>query len=500
MTDMKIYKLFLLLATVTLAAGSCFDNNDDVDYNSSYNKVTLSDPLAGDVEMVVDQFSVLNLTPTISQSHITGESNLEFKWTFRQFDEPRNPGDIYDLAETRNLSEEISAAVGKHRIVYSVTDKTTNVTTFLYYQIRVIGVLTEGWTLLEETPQGGDISMVLPTGTVYHNVYSTRNGSYMDTPRSLAFINFNTYKRLLALTATQGIECSLDDFSKVSEFESWFISSTAPTGSNVNPRIIRGITSSWIGMINNDKFHVRIAGGFPEPYGYGGYLTAPIDADGYSRDYRLAPFLLRTSSTYSGPLQIMYDNLHKRFMYGFNSGLIPSLGHYPYSPGEDEWNPSNVGMTMRHMDESRVAYQHNAVLQDDAGDLYLLVCDGTAVVTAANRFPKTKTLLPATLKGFTVAMSSKSLDHMYFVVGNKIYRYDIPAEQLYEEYTFAANENPTVIKSTSTGGSETLYIATYNGSEGKLYAFDMLATGAMPSSHTKVDGGFSKIVDLVYKQ
>lgn len=484
---------------MALTTTGCFDNNDNVSYNN-YNKVTLSDIKAGNVEIVVDQFAVLNLTPTIVQSHADDESNLEYKWTYRQYDLPLDDGEIYFLADTRNLSEVITAKVGKHRIVYSVTDKTTNITTFLYYQIKVVGILTEGWTLLQEIPQGGDISMVLPTGTVYHNIYSARNGSYLDMPRSLAFLNFSGYKRLLALTATQGIECSLDDFTKVSEFASWFISGTEPTAAETDIQIIKGFAANFTGMINKNKYHVRMTGGFPEPYGYGGYIIAPADPDGFSRDYELAPFILRTSSTYGGPLQILYDNMQKRFMYGWLSGLIPSLGKYPYEAGTDEWNPNDVGLTMLYMDESRTPYQHNAVMSDNAGYLYLLEFDGSAIVTAANRFPKTKTALPAILKGFTTAMSSKRLDHIYFAVGNKIYRYDVPAEQLYDQYTFAAGENPTVIKSTSTGGSETLQIATYNGTAGKLYYFDLQSTGAMPTEPTKTFDGFGKVIDMVYKQ
>ncbi len=505
---MKKIRIAFLLAAVLFSATGCFNDTDKVGYRT-INEITLSDARAGEV-IVLDRFATLTLTPTITQTLAGSESNLEFNWKIRENTEPRDSYPYYDLGNSRNLDAPIDAAVGVHRIVYSVHDKSTGVSQYMYYDIKVVGEYTEGWAILEETPQGGDLAMILPTGRVQRNIYSRENGGYLETPCvSLAIPNFGEYlHKMLVFTATQGLETSLEEFTRLSDMPEWFVAGTEPAPADVKPEIYQSFMYGWRGLINKGQYHVQIMGGFPgDPY-FGGGLPAPEDPDGLRRDYYLAPFIGRGAASYStaSPAQFVYDNLHKRFMYGYLNGLTVALQYYP-SDGANAWNPSDVGMTMLHLDESNTEYMHNAVMQDAAGDIWLLRCNGIAAVTTSNipaaarhnRFANSVAPLPAVLKGFSKAVSSRRLDHMYFAVGNKIYHFDVPGNLYSEEYTFGPNEKPVVLRTVLSGGAETLYVATYDGTQGRVYYFPLQATGKLPAAYSEKFEGFGKIVDMKYK-
>ncbi len=277
--------LFLPLAAMLCLAG-CFDNNDKVDYRS-INVVEVSDPMSeGSAEeaIVVEMFTTLQLTPTIAQTIAKDESNLEYKWIMHENRSTLDYSQWIDLGTERNLNMEITAATGPHKILYTVTDRDTGVETYLQYDIRVVGTLTEGWVILEETSQGGDMSMIKPTGELVREIYSKPNGGHLPTPCYQMQItdNYGT-KSFFVLTDGEGAECSWIDFLKISDMPAWFVPGMAPDV--INPQAMHvNSSASWRGLINDGRFHVRVSGGFPGTPGFGPSLPAPMDNDGSWRE------------------------------------------------------------------------------------------------------------------------------------------------------------------------------------------------------------------------
>lgn len=494
------YKLFIL-AVLLFGATSCFDSSDSVDWRT-INRVVLSDPKAGEAErIVIDRFEVLNLTPQITQSQAADNSNLEYKWTIRENTSTINPYDYYDLAETPALNVAIDAKVGVHKIIFSVTDKLTGVSEYLYYDIEVIGEYTRGWTILEELPGGGDIAMILPTGRVARNIYSGENGEYLETPcRSLTVSNLASMKKVFVLTATQGVECSLEEFTRISEFADWFVPGTEPAAEDIKPALYTYTYYLYGGMINNGQYHARVGGGFPGDPAFGGAIPAPVEADGFRREYRAAPFIVGSDAYSNSSMQTIYDNLHKRFLHLSMDGLTLCLKSYPYDPA-DPWNPQDTGMTLSYMDAASVANIFNALMYDDNNDLYVLKFDNRATITTGVSFAQSIAAAPAVLNGFGAAVSSKVLDHMYVAVGNRLYHYDVPAGSATLGYTFAANEVPVCLRTLNDSGKETLYVATHDGTQGRVYYFPLEATGALSGgTYSERFEGFGKIVDMQYKE
>ncbi|MCH5686069.1 hypothetical protein LWM68_18525 [Niabella sp. W65] len=55
------------------------------------------------------------------------------------------------------------------------------------------------------------------------------------------------------------------------------------------------------------------------------------------------------------------------------------------------------------------------------------------------------------------------------------------------------------LKAVSGTGQQRLVVATWNGSEGKVYFFNVSAVGDLGGSYTHVFNGFNKIIDFAYK-
>lgn len=191
--------LLLLSAMVMITLTGCLDNNDDVDYRT-INVVTVSDPVSVESEneaLVVEMFTTFQLTPTISQSIAESESNLEYKWVMHENKSSLDYSQWIDLSTERNLNVEITAATGPYKIMYTVTDKNTGVSAYLQYDIRVIGSLSEGWFILEETAEGGDMAMIKPSGELAREIYSKPNGTHLPTPcHSMVITNYYGTKSL----------------------------------------------------------------------------------------------------------------------------------------------------------------------------------------------------------------------------------------------------------------------------------------------------------------
>lgn len=498
---MKLQAL-LYIAAITVLSG-CANYTDEVTFKD-VNEITLSDVKAGEEAsklITIDRFANLVLTPTVTQSKAKDDTNLTFEWKIRENTVAQNPYPYYELGTSKSLDAPVNVAVGIHRVIYTVTDKLTGMSKFMYYNVKVIGEYSEGWTILEETADGGDISMILPTKKIVRNIYSKENGEFLQTPCvSLSVATLADPKKLFILTQNKGVEVSYQEYTKLTDFENWFVSGTAPTGADVKPQLYKFTTRMYAGMINNDKFHARIGGGFPGDPAFGGAIPAPVEADGFRKDYFVAKFIV---GGFSSVYQIIYDNLQKRFMYLTLDGLTPCLKYFAlYDSSKDAFDSRNTGMEMLYMDDSNVQYIHNALMRDDDGNLFIMKFNSRAINDQTVRFPISSHLAPSALKNFTTAVSSKLLDHMYVAVGNRIYHYDIPAGSVSNDhYQFASvNEQIVSMQTINVEGVETLYVATNNNNVGTVYYFPLEPSGEiLNNNYSEKFEGFGKIVDFKYK-
>ena len=477
------------------------------------NKVDLSDPKTGAV-ISVFQGERLNLKPTLSQSMKNNMDDLSFNWSVYD----NSPTSTYvtprsTISEDYELNYVIDGetfTLGQNYLLrLTVTEKSTGLSSFLNYRLLIANKYGTGWVVLEDKAGKGDLSFVFPDNTVEHGIYTDRNTTVLTNPRKIEIVPFSitddisaSGKRMYILA--DGGSQEYNFLTMVKKFDYSFLFFSAPPV--IKPTVMNftsgDINSANRGAIlgiaiNNGKAHSNLVGGFPGVKKWGDIALTPNG----TQNYNLAPFA-SGGATYPA---VVYDNTSKRFFYirGYSpTPVAGSLEAFPSAASSvDAFDMNNVGMTMLFQDSADVVKTINAVMKSDDNQLYLLKYK-TESVSSAPIITLSKTLMNAPgFLNYTAAAGSTSTPHIYYGTANRIIKYETSSNTPVDAYTFAAGEQVTAIKYakySSDRSGPRLVVATWNGTEGKVYFFTINAVGDI-GSFTNTFGGFSKIVDLAYK-
>ncbi|HTG57541.1 MAG TPA: hypothetical protein VL943_14790, partial [Niabella sp.] len=102
----------------------------------------------------------------------------------------------------------------------------------------------------------------------------------------------------------------------------------------------------------------------------------------------------------------------------------------------------------------------------------------------------------------TALASSTLTPHIFYAVGNKLHKYETTSNVSSEVFNLPAGETVTqmdYVRAAAGTGLQRLVVATWNGTEGKVYYFNISSVGDLGSNYTQVFNGFKKIIDFVYK-
>lgn len=506
----------LLLLIASLSACTKDDSNKGMEL---VNSVTLSDPKTKSL-ITIFQGDTLKLKPELSQSLQDDKSELEFSWlvynnnTATSLAAPR--AIISNEYELKYPVKSDPFVLGEPYVVrLKVTNKATGISYYINYNVLIGNKYSVGWLVLEDKDGKGDMSFVFPDSTTEHGIYTDRNKTTITGPRKLEITPFSVGddisaagKRMYILAQSGSQEYNYLTMVKKFDYGYEFFSAPAIENPQVmtwtSQYLYNGVRQAALGVvINNNKAHSNLVGGFPGIKKWG---DVALNSQG-SNDYSLAPYVVG-GPTYPA---ILYDNKAKRFYHirAYNpSPVAGSLEPFP-SGGtagvSTVFEMNNVGMTMLFQDSADVVHEYNAVMKNDNNEAYLLRYK-TINTTEAPNITLVKTLMNAPgILTFTAAAGSTSTPHIYYGNDNKISRYETSSNSVVETYSFPAGEQVTAIKYAKYTPKDTnpvkkarLVVATWNGTEGKLYYFTISSTGSM-DSYTNVFKGFSKIVDVAYK-
>jgi len=477
------------------------------------NKVGLSDPKTATV-INVFQGELLNLKPTLSQSMKNNMDDLSFKWAVydnsptSSFVMPRfTIGEEYELKYV--VSGEDFTLGQNYLLRLTVTEKSTGLASFLNYRLLIANKYGTGWVVLEDKAGKGDLSFVFPDYTVEHGIYTDRNTTVLTNPKKIEIVPFSitedisaSGKRMYILA--DGGSQEYNFLTMVKKFDYSFLFFSAPPV--IKPSVMNFTSgtlnsasrSAILGIaINNGKAHSNLVGGFPGVKKWGDIALTPAG----TQNYELAPFA-SGGATYPA---VVYDNTSKRFFYirGYSpTPVAGSLEAFPAAASStDAFDMNDVGMTMLFQDSADVVKTINAVMKSADNQPYLFKYK-TESTTSAPIITLSKRQMNAPgFLNYTAAASSTSTPHIYYSTANKILKYETSSNTTAEVYSFPASEQVTAIKYAKYSSDRTgarLVVATWNGTEGKLYFFTINNVGDLGSaSHTFT--GFSKIVDVAYK-
>ncbi len=505
---MKIdYKKFIPALTLLIAIVSvgCYKDQGNYDYKD-INELTVTDVRAAQ-RIFVNPDDSLRLNPTVSQT--IPSDDLSYAW-YMYNNSPQSsyvlPRDT--IARTQHLAFRVTGdlfVLGEnYRVTLKVTDNKTGISAFRQYDVTVANKYAQGWMLLEEKGAGADLSMILPDNRVEHNLYSLLNpNAPLGKPISITATNFDitddlstSGRRIYIQTENDAIELSSLTMAKKFDIGYLFFA---------RPRVVKPTYIGWAGLlsganlsqrmgvaINNGLVHTNMVGGFPGIKKWGEAIVNPQGV----YDYDIAPYLAG-GSTFAATYQVVvYDKKYRRF-YSVGTNALTA-----FPPAASTvFDMNNVGMDLLLLDSANVLDRYNAVMKEGTNPYLLqfrtVTATGDPVVTIAKVAMNAPDIVNAT------ALASSTLTpHIFYAVGNRLSKYETTSNLTTHIFDLPAGETVTkmdYIKAVSGTGLQRLVVATWNGTEGKVYYFNISSVGDLGSNYTNVFDGFKKIIDFVYK-
>jgi hypothetical protein len=481
----------LLLAAIAAFSG-CYKDKGNYDYQK-INDVFIS--TTRDTFQVLTN-DTLKITPTIA---VQDPTRLRYEWRVNPITDPANPlgpGTILVISRERDLKVQITLRpqTFPYQLVLAATDTITGVSYFKNVKLLVSTAFQTGWMLLEQKSGIADISFIGNNNKVYNNVYSTTNPGKPLPANSFKLISAATQSFLGTLNMVcfdnGGYVLDNTSLAFVTDYSKMFFTPPAV----VQPKEVLKPSPFQYGplTISGDKIY-----GMTSLYTstlFGAPYTQP-DAKGYGA----APFV-------AGGLAygaIFFDQKNYRFLYD-GGGSSTALKAFPATPTL-AFDLSNVQKNMLTMKAGMGAafwptnwYALFKNTTDNNCFLYTLNTDGDLTNNPVASAQQAILNSPEVHRSPDYLFSN-TVRQMYYAADNKLYVYDMAANQSRVIYTFAANENITTLQIQN---NNTIVLATYSGTAGSgtVYYLPISSTGDISgNTYTQKFTSFNKIIHLVYK-
>lgn len=483
-------KYILIISTIIIFAG-CYKDKGDYDYKH-INDITAT--VERDT-FHVSQFDTLFISPAISGPDT---ARLSFEWrVYPIYDptDPLDPGRIEVISRDRNFNQAVTLrpATNYYNLDFVAKDTVTGVSYFKHLYVQVTTVFQTGWMLLEEKQSYADISFITPDYTAYHGVYAAANPSAPLPLSARQILSVNTMSLIgtLNMVYYDGGGYTLDNTSLqvLADYTKLFYSPPA----DVQPynMIKPSFYSYGPYALCGGKVH-GLNGIFASKL-FGAAFTQPDNLG-----YTAAPFAAGGSSFGA----IFFDQANHRFLYDGGS-TSTSLKAFPQN-NTMAYDLNNVQKKMLTM-KAGLGWEllpdnWYAVFKNETNDscfLYTLNANGNfgsipvaagaqSILNSPDVHRSPDYLFPNTVK------------QMYYAADNRLYVYDMAANQSRVVYQFTEGENITALKLLNG----VITVATYNGQPGggTVYYLPVAATGDISgNTYSQKVEGFEKIISLTYK-
>ncbi|MGO4290299.1 PKD-like family lipoprotein [Chitinophaga sp. RAB17] len=476
-------KIKALLPVIILLLAGCYKDKGNYTY-TPIAEMTISG-LPDTVNAIL--LDTLRLQPVITQP---GGSNDRYNYEWFVVDYKANTRT--SVAATLSLKMPVVAGIGSYPLVFRVTDKNTGISSTKQVTMIVKSLLSNGALLLEEGPQGGDLSQVTPEYKVYRHLYSQVNqGAMLSLP-------------------LKGIMGSYNDNNRYQQQVIFVNAGADPVMLDVQTYVKKGGVSQQFqqapqllapGYYNcsNDAYVVNNG----KIYGMQGATDNPIKfVAPMAGDYKVAPYLYPLYSWFAA--FATYDEKNGQFAYGADAG--GTLLYYPPANGSGAFDLNNVKKQFVYA--ARTTNEYTLwLMKDSNGKLYVYIVNPDSNTAAAAVQYVEVNNAPGMQSSGTFTVSTR-VPQLYYGAANQLYLYDYKANSARSLYSMPANESITALQLlpdktdnewTYTTQNKLLAI-TWNGTESKLYYFDIEDTGELNGGKpVKMVDGFGKIVSLFYK-
>lgn len=546
----KVKALMLSIFAAAAILSSCYDDEGNYDYKE-LNEISVDTTLTG-TSFSIDRYDTLRISPTLlfSQQPIA-DADLDFKWEMYLDDWADADGTATILSTEKNLCVQISRAESTkpYAVVLNVTNRQNGTTYRQKYHLSIQPSVLSGLLVLQD--DGGRCRLDYLASTYAEpsfastrritDVYGSANdGAVLDgTPRGVEFTLAvkSSYepqiKRIYVWTDSHVVQLDASDFTLQHSDYSLFL--VRPDRLDITKIQRSSNSDSSTLMVNGGQLQALNQ---QASMSYGYQFTRPLAPNStLPGEVRLSPYLYQPDllASQTGFTAIGYDTAGRRFVKMDYSVIVDEVPLKAF----DTQNEA----ALQYFDVNNIGKDIIWMGKGNAGQCFAVFTDGTNRQIYRCRFNIADILYDEENNAeinpqvYNVAMGVYDLsaseggdDARFFDTGRyantllyatprNIYTYDFSARRgtLIND-AFPEGEQITAMKIynvehytpnlTDVSGA-LLYVATWNGREGKVYEFPLNRTTCRLNNRQaesgnlkepyNVFGGFGKVIDLCVK-
>lgn len=506
MKTIKIY-LYICLAFLFTLVFACKKDLGNYDYTAVSTPVLDTTKVAANYS--IERYANLVIDPKIRLNGID-TSSLAYKWIiYKQTVATGQTNVPREISTLRRLNVSVGDPIGLYYVELIVTDKKNGAKANIVFNLSVSAGMEYGLLVLHSAGGTSDVDFLVTRNAVpitsipekrLRNLYLSATGSrlagegrFISNSRRTSFTAIVT-NWVTVGTSTQLQRVNGNDFSFLRDNGSLFLR----PGTFINPQAHNlSDLSSYETLINDGKMYITNASD---------QLVASYSA-ALTGDYSLAPFTV--SGTSGSLISVGYDQKNGRFIRptSATAGTITDF-RVPANPGQP-FNLTNIGKDMVGMDRGINNYTL-AFFKDKTGNgrsLYVINFnksdDGLLGVGSYNM-----SNLPE-ISDALFYQANKASNICYYATSSKVYLYDYTTQNIPtvgfqvpagETITCMRVYKPALPFNLTEADGRLLYVATWDGTQGRLYELSINpTTAAINTTPLNKFDGFGKIADITAK-
>lgn len=519
---------YIMLALIVVLVHACYEDKGNYSYNE-LNNISV-DTTGVQTYFVRSQFDTLTISPRLSFSlQNIPENKLDYTWVMYS-DKFVNESSTADtLSREKNLNVVLSQTPqnDNYAVVLYIRNNENGAVYQAKYSVAILASVVSGWMVMHTTDGMSDLDYIatpnaVPTLTAtrrMRNVYSTMNGKkIMGNPTFVSAIRVNnsvidyvyvgTDKQFLLLKATD-FSLYHSDYELFKTKPESILPQYVGHGDGIHYLTVL-INNNQIQNINNQasqKWDVT----FSKPLVPGSTLSGKVAVSPYV-------YFADNASAFVNQACALYDTIGKRFIkVPFSFWEEAPLMPFPAQVATAKFDVNNIGKDLIYMAKG---YNGDAfaVFKNGSGKLlYRMRFNTLAYVNNDETKPNDElnnlavalydmSTLPESDAAKYYACGTRG-SYFFYATERNIYAYSYAGSKqaVLVNDPFPANEVITDIKLYNPGNDfiplrsvtgTLMYVATWNGTEGKVYEFALNTSSGAFNNKTEINGVVNKKAPL----
>ena len=549
---MKLYRniinIVVTFITLAITMNGCYKDEGNYDYGI-LNEISVASPVIG-ARFSIDRYDEITIEPTLvfSESHIPDEQ-LAFKWEMYIDDWANAEAQSTVLSHEKNLKAIISRpeSTDDYALVFTVTNKNNGTSYPFKYALNVQPSVLSGIMVLQENRQGEmrldylastHAEPAFAANRHLKNIYKTANNGKILNGKPIgvshSVVTKSSYepqvKNLYVWTDKEVARIDATDFTCL--YSNTELFQVVPEVINIK-NIIR-FGHSYTFMVNNGEAHCLNQ---QTSYSHGYKFSRPLKGNNsLPEPMRFSKWIYQPDMfpSQTGYSAILFDEIGQRFVKvsdGIN--VEPPLFAFneQTTSAKAKFDVNNIGKDLIFMGKGNQGQGFAVVGDDTQRDILRMRfniantvtdTDGNTLVNEqVYNIPMAKYDLSAATEGNQARLFDlgRYANTLIYATDRNMYTYDFSAKKATrinedfpdgEEITAMKIYNIETYTENLTNVSGTLlYVATWNGEEGKIYEFALNRTTCRLNNRTAVSGnlkeplnvfgGMERIVDICVK-